>query len=201
MRIAPLAAASAAALSLLASGQAVAPLAAQEAAAPKTLTPGTGAELTMAKCAICHDITHVTRARLSRGEWEYNVKNMMERGLPLAVDEIAIVVNYLAAYYNRDHAAPPPDPAADAAAGQNPVSRLLTAHACVACHAVDQRVVGPSFREVAARYAGDGGAGVRLAQKIKAGGAGTWGPVPMPPHPDLSDAELSQLVTWVLSQK
>ena len=183
----------------LAAGAAVAPLSAQEAAPARTLTPGKGADLTMARCALCHEITHITRARLSRGEWQDNVRNMIERGMPIAADEVAIVVEYLATYYNRDSAPPAPDPAA-AAAVQDPVQRLLAANACTSCHGVEQKIVGPSFREVAARYAGDGGAAARLAAKIKAGGAGSWGAIPMPPHAGLSDAELLQLANWILSR-
>lgn len=202
-RAARLAALLAAILAFGSNGVSIAPLSAQEAAPPsRTLTPGKGAELTMARCALCHEITHVTRAKLSRGEWEDNVRNMIERGMPIAPEEIPVVVDYLATYYNRDTAAPAPDTAAVAeAAAQDPVQRLLTANACVSCHGVEQKIVGPSFREVAARYAGDGGAGVRLAAKIKAGGAGTWGAVPMPPQPGLSDAELAQLASWILSRK
>lgn len=189
-------------LTLAAGGAAIAPLSAQEAAPARTLTPGKGADLTMARCALCHEITHITRARLSRGEWQDNVRNMIERGMPIAPEEILIVVEYLATYYNRDSAAPAPDPAAVAdAAAQDPVRRLLTDNACLSCHGVDQPIVGPSFREVAARYAGDGGAGARLAAKIKAGGAGNWGTVPMPPHAGLSDAQLAQIATWILGRK
>jgi hypothetical protein len=93
-------------------GAAIAQLSAQEAAPALTLTPGKGADLTMARCALCHEITHITRARLSRGEWQDNVRNMIERGMPIAPDEIPIVVEYLATYYNRDSAAPAADPAA-----------------------------------------------------------------------------------------
>jgi cytochrome c551/c552 len=111
-------------------------------------------------------------------------------------------VDYLATYYNRDSAAPAPDPAAAAeAVPQDPVQRLLSDNACLACHGIGQKIVGPSFRDVATRYAGDGGAGSRLAGKIRAGGAGGWGAVPMPPHPALTDAELTQLVNWILSRK
>ena len=201
MRITSLAAATSAALLLFAGVNAIAPLSAQETTASKTLIPGKGADLTMARCAICHDITHVTRTRLSRGEWEFNVKNMIERGMPIAPEEIPQVVDYLATYYNREGPAPAPDPAADAGTSRDPVARLLAANACTGCHAPDSRIVGPSFREIAARYAGDGGAAQKLAAKIKAGGAGVWGQVPMPPHPALSDAELQQLAGWVLAQK
>jgi cytochrome c551/c552 len=178
----------------------LAPAAAQhEQQASKTLLPGKGAELTMAKCAICHDITHVTRTRLSRAEWEDNVKVMIARGTPLTPDEAATVVEYLATYYNRD--TPPPAAAPDAAVGGDPVMKLLSANACVACHGVEQKIVGPSFAEVAARYAGDAGAADRLAAKIKAGGAGAWGPVPMPPHPALSDSDVKAIVGWILTRK
>ncbi|MDB5810591.1 MAG: Cytochrome c, class precursor [Betaproteobacteria bacterium] len=176
------------------------PLSAQEAAPAKTLTPGKGADLTLARCGLCHEITHITRSRLSRGEWQDNVKNMIERGMPIAPDEIPLVIEYLATYYNRDSAAPAPD-AAVSAVQQDPVQRLLAENACTSCHGVEQKIVGPSFREVAVRYAGDSGAAAKLAAKIKSGGAGVWGAIPMPAHGGLSDAELAQLATWVLGRK
>jgi sulfite dehydrogenase len=184
---------------LLAGGGVVSTLSAQESAPSRTLVPGKGAELTMARCAVCHDITHVTRAKLSRGEWQDNVRNMVERGMPIAPDEIPLVIDYLATYYNRDIDAPAPD--ATATPARDPLQQLLADNACIGCHAVEQKIVGPSFREVAMRYAGDAGAGPRLAAKIKAGGAGAWGNVPMPAHPALSDSELVQLTSWILSRK
>jgi sulfite dehydrogenase len=152
----------------------------------------------MARCGLCHEITHITRTRLSRGEWEDNVRNMIERGMPISPGEIPLVVDYLATYYSRDSAAPVP--AADAAA-RDPVERLLADNACMSCHGIDRKIVGPSLHEIAARYAGDDSAGVRLASKIKAGGAGNWGAIPMPPHSGLSDGEASQLAAWVLGRK
>jgi cytochrome c551/c552 len=181
-----------------ANGAAIAPLAAQEPEPARTLAAGPNAGLTSARCGLCHDITHVTRTRLSRGEWSDNVKNMIERGAPIAPDEVPLIVEYLAVYYNRD-TPPPAGDAAPAAAG-DPVQQLLAANACTACHAVDRRVVGPSFREIAARYKDDAGARGRLAAKIKAGGSGVWGAVPMPPHAQLDPAALEALAGWVLSQ-
>ena len=171
----------------------------------RTLTPGKGSDLTTARCATCHDAQHITRAKLSRGEWEFNIKNMIERGAPVAPDEIPVILEYLATYYNRDTVPPPPDPSAAAAGmsdtGQGPVARLLNANACVACHQVDRRVVGPSFKEVAAKFASDGDAVAKLSKKIREGGSGNWGNVPMPPNPALSDAELRTIVDWVLALK
>ena len=72
---------------------------------------------------------------------------------------------------------------------------------CMACHAVDKKLVGPSYKEVAAKYAGQKDAADKLAQKVIKGGAGTWGPVPMPANAQVSEAEAKQLVQWVLSTK
>ncbi len=80
----------------------------------------------------------------------------------------------------------------------------VKAHAsnCFSCHAVDHKLVGPAFQQVAARYAGKGDAEVAtLVRKIKSGGTGNWGDVPMTPHPELSEADLTEMVTWILSLK
>jgi len=73
---------------------------------------------------------------------------------------------------------------------------------CLSCHAVDHKVVGPSYQDVAKKYAAQKQQAIAaLAKKIKQGGGGVWGEVPMPPHPQLSDADLQDAVAWVLSQK
>lgn len=186
---------------LSASGTAIAPLAAQEQIEPsKTLTPGKGSELTTARCVICHDATHITRSRLSRAEWEDNIQVMITRGMPIAPDEIPIVVDYLATYYSHD-AVPAAASAVAAVAVEDPVQKLLTSNACVACHAIERKVVGPGFREIAQRYQGDSAAPDKLARKIREGGAGVWGPTPMPPHPQLGSADLALIVAWVMRQK
>lgn len=77
---------------------------------------------------------------------------------------------------------------------------LAKSKGCMACHAVDKKVVGPGYKEVAKKYAGDAKAPAMLAAKIIKGGAGTWGPIPMPANKVTPD-EASTLVKWVLSQK
>ena len=72
---------------------------------------------------------------------------------------------------------------------------------CMACHAVDKKLVGPSYKEVAAKYAGQKDAVDKLAQKVVKGGSGVWGPVPMPANAAVSEAEAKTLVAWVLEQK
>lgn len=70
--------------------------------------------------------------------------------------------------------------------------------ACLGCHAVNKKIVGPSYQDVAKKYANDPGAFAFLKNKIKYGGAGSWGVVPMPANTKLSDADLSLLVVWIL---
>lgn len=75
------------------------------------------------------------------------------------------------------------------------------ASGCMACHAVDRRMVGPSFRDISARYAGQADAVARMTTKIQRGGSGVWGPVPMPANPRLSEADAKRLATWSLSHR
>ena len=72
---------------------------------------------------------------------------------------------------------------------------------CMACHAVDKKLVGPAFKDVAAKYAGQKDAADKLAAKIIKGGSGVWGPIPMPANAQVNDAEAKKLATWVLAQK
>jgi cytochrome c len=72
---------------------------------------------------------------------------------------------------------------------------------CMACHAVDKKLIGPGYKDVAAKYAGQKDAADKLAQKIVKGGVGAWGQVPMPANPQVSEAEAKQLAAWVLSVK
>ena len=72
---------------------------------------------------------------------------------------------------------------------------------CMACHTVDKKLVGPAFKEVAAKYAGQKDAADKLAAKVIKGGSGVWGPVPMPANPQVNDADAKKLVAWILAQK
>ena len=78
---------------------------------------------------------------------------------------------------------------------------LANSKSCMACHVVDKKLVGPSYKEVAAKYAGQPDAVAKLTPKVLKGGAGVWGPVPMPANPQVSEAEAKQLVQWILTLK
>jgi cytochrome c len=78
---------------------------------------------------------------------------------------------------------------------------LAKAKNCMTCHSVANKVVGPAFKDVAARYAGQKDAEEKLVQKVMKGGSGVWGAVPMPANTQVNEAEARTLVKWVLSQK
>jgi cytochrome c5 len=78
---------------------------------------------------------------------------------------------------------------------------LMQKDGCAACHGIDKKIVGPAYVDVAAKYKGDAGALAKLAQKVKAGGAGVWGQVPMPPNPQVPDDDIKALVSWILALK
>ena len=94
-------------------------------------------------------------------------------------------------------AAATPGGALDLQTGQ----ALMQKDGCAACHAVDKKVLGPAYQDVAAKYRGDAGALAKLTQKVKMGGTGVWGQVPMPPNAQVSDADIKALVSWILTLK
>ena len=85
--------------------------------------------------------------------------------------------------------------AADAKAAE----ALAKSSGCLACHTVDTKLVGPSYKDIAGRYRNDKKAEASLVQKVKAGGKGAWGDIPMPPNGHVKDADLKTLVQWILS--
>ncbi|MBV2119997.1 MAG: c-type cytochrome [Candidatus Thiodiazotropha sp. (ex Ctena orbiculata)] len=94
-------------------------------------------------------------------------------------------------------AAPAAAPAPAAPSGD--ALAVATTSGCMACHQVETKVVGPAYKEVAAKYKGDAAALEMLVGKVKAGGVGTWGQIPMPPHAHVSDESIRTVVAWILS--
>jgi len=131
--------------------------------------------------------------------WKYGHVWMVIGG-PLVVVVASFITLYLA--MSR------PDPVVSDRAGrsagetsQAPEGTLAKAKNCMACHATDKKLVGPAYKDVAAKYAKDKGSVDLLAAKIMKGGSGVWGPVPMPANPQVNEAEAKKLATWVLTIK
>ena len=78
---------------------------------------------------------------------------------------------------------------------------LAKKNACTACHAIDKKLVGPAYKDVAAKYRSDKGAEAKLVDKVKKGGVGVWGQVPMPPNAHVKDQDIAALVKWILALK
>lgn len=88
--------------------------------------------------------------------------------------------------------------AAAAAAPARADEALAKKHQCLACHQLDKKSVGPAYKEIAKKYKGQADAVTKLSDKVKKGGAGVWGQVPMAPNPAVPDADIRKLVEWVL---
>ena len=113
--------------------------------------------------------------------------------LPLLVTSIAASIQVVSWTGN---AAPTNQEGSRKVAGEN----LVKANDCSSCHAPDRPLVGPSYNDIAKRYQGQAGMVDKLTAKVKQGGSGNWGAVPMSPHPDLTDLQLKEMVEWILSQ-
>jgi cytochrome c len=88
-----------------------------------------------------------------------------------------------------------------AAGGAQANEELLKKNACTACHANDKKMVGPAYKDVANKYRGQADAAAKLADKVKKGGSGVWGSVPMPPNAAVSDADLKTMIAYILAMK
>ena len=179
-----------------------------------------GFAIAQQKCAICHSADYIAYQPpgMTVTQWTSEMTKMQHLyGAPIDDQEIKLLGVYLAATYGdaksvtaADRALAAASPAApasagaagsqDSAGGAIEVQALLNANACLGCHAVAQKIVGPAYQDVAAKYKADPNAVMRLQASIKAGGSGKWGQVPMPPFAQLTDAQLKALAEFVMQQ-
>ena len=78
---------------------------------------------------------------------------------------------------------------------------MMKKNGCNACHAEDKKVIGPSYKDVANKYRGDASAAAKLVEKVKKGGSGVWGPVPMPPNPNVKDDDVKKMIQLIMNLK
>ena len=90
---------------------------------------------------------------------------------------------------------------AHAALDNSAAEAMMKKDGCAACHAIDRKLVGPAYVDVAAKYKGDKDAVAKLTKKVKEGGSGMWGQIPMPPNAATPTADITDLVTWILTLK
>jgi sulfite dehydrogenase len=170
-----------------------------------------GYQLVQRNCMTCHSAQYVgTQPPTSpRAYWDATVKKMKKPfGAQFPDEDVPAIVDYLSKTYGAERTAAASgmqktmdkQMAPAASSGSADAQALMATNNCMACHAIDKTVVGPAFKEVASRYQGKGDALNQVARNIRAGGAGKWGPVPMPPYDQLSEKDAQTLARYVLAQ-
>jgi cytochrome c551/c552 len=166
-------------------------------------------------CVICHSADYISYQPpgMSLAQWTGEVAKMQHAyGAPVSDGDVKLIGAYLAVAYGSAKAGDADVVAAASASpssasvstnestGSVDVNELLNSNGCLGCHAVNTRVVGPAYRDVAARYHGDPQAAMKLTKSILEGSSGHWGQVPMPPNAGVSEKQAKALVDFVLKQ-
>ncbi len=168
-----------------------------------------GYAIAQQKCSICHsaDYINLQPPGMNLMQWTKEVTKMQHAyGAPITDNDIKLVSEYLATTYGSEKltipssAAKPKVVVAEKIDGATDLKNLLANNACLSCHAIKQKIVGPAYHDVAKRYRNNPKALETVMANIKAGGANKWGTTAMPPFPALTDAELKVLAQFVLSK-
>ncbi|WP_449433100.1 SorB family sulfite dehydrogenase c-type cytochrome subunit [Pseudomonas putida] len=171
-----------------------------------------GYALAQQKCSTCHSADYIQfqPPGLTLAQWTGEASKMQHTyGAPLSDQDVSMIGAYLAVAYGSAKATD-----ADVQAASNPKASeapaapvakadamtLLSNNACLSCHAVDHKVVGPAYHEVAAKYANDPQATAKVVASITQGGTGKWGTIPMPPFAQLQPDDLQTMATFILQQ-
>jgi cytochrome c551/c552 len=166
-----------------------------------------GYALAQQKCSVCHSADYINfqPPGMSLAQWTAEAGKMQHvYGAPISDQDVSVIGAYLAVTYGSAKANDADVQAASnapaVAVAKVDAKALLQNNACLSCHAIDHKVVGPAYRDVAAKYAKDPQAMDRLMSSIQHGGSGKWGDVPMPPFAQLSPDDLKSLATFIMSQ-
>ncbi len=176
-----------------------------------SFTSGPGLEIANGQCLTCHSVEYVTtQPPMPSAFWAAEVKKMRQNyGANIPDDQVAPLVDYLARNYGAGTNAQPPVSTSLATNATSPAAQavtvsgesLATRYGCLGCHQVSTKLVGPPYKDVAAKYSKDPNAYARISEQIHKGGSGKWGSVLMPPFPTITDAETKALANWILSRK
>lgn len=173
--------------------------------------PAAGVEIANAQCLVCHSVEYVsTQPPLPRTYWAGSVKKMREKyGAQIPDSQVEPLLDYLVEQYGvktgaasaAASATPTNSVAAHALVESKTPEALGTRFGCLACHGPDKKIVGPALKDIAAKYQNDPTAHIRIAEQVRMGGSGKWGPVLMPPFPMLTPEEIKILSDWILALK
>lgn len=169
--------------------------------------PASGSGMANAQCLTCHSVEYIQSQPPKPVDfWAAEVKKMRDKyGAPVPKEDDAEIIDYLVKNYGVVSTNAAATPAAPVAAANNtqPLSAdaMATKYGCLSCHKIDVKVVGPAFKDVAAKYRNDPDGLAKIKQQIHDGGSGKWGPAIMPPYKTLvNDDQADILGHWILSQ-
>jgi cytochrome c551/c552 len=171
-----------------------------------TFKVAAGSDLANAQCLTCHSVEYVTMQPPKPLDfWTGEVKKMRDKyGAQFPAEYTPELANYLVANYgistNKAVAASSVVSPSAVAASSQPTNVVVfaTIYGCLSCHKVEAKVVGPAFKDVAAKYRNDPAAFDKIAEQIHHGGTGKWGPAVMPPFTMVTDAQAKMLATWIM---
>jgi len=163
---------------------------------------GTAAELANGQCLVCHSVEYVsTQPPMPRSFWKAEVQKMQQKyGAAIPDEQVDALIDYFTSNYGVGTNAVSFAGTGTAAVASNGSSATLlaTKYGCLGCHNPVTKIVGPSYRDIAAKYRNDPEALQKIDQQIHQGGSGKWGPVIMPPFPSISAQETRILADWIL---
>jgi sulfite dehydrogenase len=175
-----------------------------------------GAEIANGQCLICHSVEYVsTQPAMGKAFWKASVIKMQQKyGAPIPDAQVDPLADYLVKNYgaftnaapvtsvnttNKSAVTSAPPQTSFATTSDGP--QLAMKYGCFGCHNPSTKVIGPAYREIAAKYKSDADASAKIDQQIHHGGSGKWGPIIMPPFPQVSAAETKLLTDWILGLK
>jgi cytochrome c len=162
-----------------------------------------GADLANAQCLTCHSADYASmQPPMPAKFWKGAVDKMIAKyGAPIPTNQVDQIVDYLAVNYGTEKT----NAIASAQTAKTETAldakALAIKNGCFNCHQTGMKIIGPAYKDVAAKYKADPEALMKVSHQITDGGSGKWGPIPMPPFKQLSEPEVKTLAEWVLSQK
>jgi cytochrome c551/c552 len=165
-----------------------------------------GAEIANGQCLICHSVEYVaTQPVMPRAFWKAAIQKMQQKyAAPIPDSQVESLADYL----TKNYGSMTNSAASSSSAPQktaSPISmdgpQIATKYGCLGCHNTQIKIIGPAYREIAAKYKTDPDALAKIDQQIHKGGSGKWGPIIMPPFPQVTAGETKVLAEWILSSK
>ena len=170
-----------------------------------------GAELANGQCLVCHSVEYVTtQPKMPRPFWKASVVKMQQKyGAAIPDSQVEALADYLATNYgvstNQSTATTPPTsptpPSSTTPQGSSDGPALATRLGCFGCHNPTTKIIGPAYHDIAVKYKSDPEAAGKIEDQIHKGGSGKWGPMIMPPFPQVNAQETRTLTDWILGLK